>query len=100
MRNVMSLLSLGLFIASLSGCDKESNLDAPRAFFASHKIGSSPDYGVIKWNNSEDHVITVHGFIDDLKSCLIVAEAMNKDACKETGGKDCLNPFSCQPLNH
>lgn len=80
------LLMLIVVVTSLTGCEKASNLDAPKAFFSKNKVGSSPDYGVIKWNNPEDHVITIHGFVDDLKSCLIVAEAMNKDACKVTGG--------------
>jgi hypothetical protein len=84
----------------LAGCDSKSNLEAPRKFFSKNKIGNSPDYAIIKWNNPDDHVVTVHGFIDDLKGCLLIAEALNKDACKETGGYNCLNPFSCQPLNH
>lgn len=95
-----SLVPLAILTVLLVGCEKESNLGAPRAFFSKNKIGSSPDYAVIKWKDPEDHVITVHGFADDLKACLIVADAMNQDACKETGGKGCLNPFSCQPLNH
>jgi hypothetical protein len=86
--------------ALLGGCGDRSNLDAPRVFFAKQKIGSSPDYAVIKWNNPDDHVVTVHGFMDDLRSCLTIADALNKDACSETGGKGCLNPFSCQPLNN
>jgi hypothetical protein len=64
-----------LFILILPGCKQETDLDAPRKFFEKNKIGSSPDYAVIKWNNPEDHVITVHGFMNDLKSCLIVANA-------------------------
>lgn len=96
----ITLTLILLVVAILASCEQQSSLDSPRKFFEKHKIGSSPDYGVIKWNDPQDHVITVHGFMDDLKSCLIVAEAMNKDACKETDGKDCLNPFSCQPLNH
>jgi hypothetical protein len=98
MRNALTLFLL--FGAVLAGCEQGANLDAPRKFFEKHKIGSSPDYAVVKWNDPEDHVITIHGFVDDLKSCLIVAEAMNRDACSETFGENCLNPFSCQPLNH
>ena len=94
------LLLIGFSImALLAGCEQESNLDAPRKFFSKNKIGGSADYAVIKWNNPDDHVATVHGFMDDMKSCLIFAEALNKDACNETGGQGCLNPFSCQPLN-
>lgn len=91
------LIFLVLFITSLAGCQKD-NLDAPREFFNNHKIGSSPDYGVMKFGN--DHVITVHGFMDDLATCQEVVTAMNFNACKETGGQGCLNPYSCTPLNH
>lgn len=94
------LLMLCTVIAAvLGGCKEDSNLDAPRKFFEKNKIGSSTDYAVLKWNNPDDHVVTVHGFIDDLKSCLIIVDALNKDACSETGGLNCLNPFSCQMLN-
>lgn len=96
-RILLILLSLA---ALLSGCGDDSNLDAPRKFFSKNKIGSSPDYAVIKWNNPEDHVATIHGFMDDMKSCQIFADALNKDACNETGDQNCLNPFSCRPLNH
>lgn len=89
MRAVFFAVMIGATL--LSACDSSSgNLDAPRTFFEKNKIGSSPDFAVIKWNDPEDHVITIHGFMDDMKSCLIVAEAMNADACKETGGRDCL----------
>lgn len=94
------LLSALAIAAILSGCERDSSLEAPQAFFAANKSGSSPDYGVIKWNDPEHHVITVHGFMDDLKTCLIIVDALNKDACSELGGSDCLDPFSCQPLNH
>ncbi len=87
-------------VTLLSGCGQDSNLDAPRKFFSKNKIGGSPDYAVIKWNNPEDHAATIHGFMDDRKICQIFADALNKDACNETGSRNCLNPFSCQPLNH
>jgi hypothetical protein len=93
-----------LFFAATLACaacsqDPFSTLDAPRQFFAGHKIGSSADYGIIKSNNPSDHVITVHGFADDAASCKEVADALNFNACKETGGEQCLNPYSCIALN-
>lgn len=85
----------------LAGCsdDPYSTLDAPKQFFSSHKVGSSADYGVIKFNDPSDHVITVHGFANDAASCREVADALNLNACKETGGEHCLNPYSCIALN-
>jgi hypothetical protein len=93
-------IALILIASSLAGCEQGPSLDAPYKFFSKNKIGGSPDYAVIKWDDPNDHVATVHGFMDDMKSCIIFADALNKDACSETGGENCLNPFSCKPLNH
>lgn len=95
----LSIVSLA--IVALVGCSKDpySNLDAPKQFFSKHKIGSSPDFGIIKFGNPEDHVVTVHGFSDDGASCREIADALNTNACKETGGQQCLNPYSCDALN-
>lgn len=95
-----TLFLLALAAFALAGCEQKAGLDAPRKFFSQNKIGSSPDFGIIKWNNPTDHVVSVHGSMDDMETCRIVADALNQDACSETGGEDCLNPFSCQPLNH
>lgn len=85
----------------LVACSKDpyASLDAPKKFFAGQTIGSSPDYGIVKFNDPADHVITVHGFADDAASCREVADALNANACKETGGERCLNPYSCIALN-
>lgn len=92
-------LSLGF----VCGCnpDPYASLDEPRVFFSKHKIGTSPDYGIVKFGNIQDHVITVHGFADDLASCQEIAKALNENACQEImDGSACLDPYSCQPLNH
>ncbi|MCI0561071.1 MAG: hypothetical protein MN733_21505 [Nitrososphaera sp.] len=75
------LLMLGIAACSGNSCQK----------------GSSPDYGVMKWG--DDHVITVHGFVDDFGSCQEIVTAMNFNACKELDGTDCLDPYSCALLN-
>lgn len=98
----MRALPLGLVSAVLlASCsmERESTLTAPRKYFAANKSGASPDYGVIKFGNPDDHVITVHGFMDDAASCKEVVEALNTNACKETDGQQCLNPYSCIALN-
>lgn len=61
--------------------------------------GWSRDWGIIKWGDPEDHVVTVHGFADNRSACEILEDALNADACVVTGGKDCLNPYSCIPLD-
>lgn len=90
-----------LFATALFGCsqDSYSTLELPKYFFAKNKIGSAPDYGVIKFGNRDDHVVTVHGFSDDEASCKEIIDALNVNACKETDGQGCLNPYSCIPLN-
>ena len=87
--------------AAFCACSKDpySNLDSPRQFFSKHKIGTGHDYGVIKFGNPEDHVLTVHGFGDDGAACYEIADALNANACKETHGEPCLNPYSCDALN-
>ena len=98
---IRSILFLAAATVMLCGCSKDpySTLDTPKQFFAKNKIGSSPDYGIIKFGDTSDHVITVHGFADDSASCKEIADALNFNACKETGGQQCLNPFSRITLN-
>ncbi|WP_284449460.1 hypothetical protein [Pseudoxanthomonas mexicana] len=95
-----SLLA-GAFVV-LGGCtmvgDAPPN-DTPRDYFGKNRAGTSRDYGVIKWSDPEDHVITVHGYVDDMASCKEVVKALNANACRETDGRDCLNPYSCIALN-
>lgn len=98
MRTLTTLAVSAVLCASCS-MERDSALAAPRKYFASNKSGASPDYGVIKFGNPDDHVITVHGFMDDAASCEEVAEALNANACKETDGQQCLNPYSCIALN-
>lgn len=94
----------GIYLALLLGilgCPRDPVDNSPRGFFGKNKIGTSPDFGIVKFGNIEDHVITVHGFSDDLASCHEIVKALNENACKEiTDGSACLDPYSCQPLNH
>lgn len=71
----------------LASCDISGPKTA-REFFSENKSGS-PDYGVMK--NGTDHVISVHGFVDNLTNCLEIAEMLSK---KGQGG------YTCAPLNH
>ena len=70
----------------LAGCDLGGPKTA-REFFAQKK-GGAPDYGVMK--NGDDHVISVHGFVDNLTNCLEIAEMLSG---KGQGG------YTCVPLN-
>jgi hypothetical protein len=98
MRNI---LPITLALLALLGCSEDpyGNLGSAKEFFSKKQVGSSHDYGIIKFGNPEDHVATVHGFGDDGESCREIADSMNANACKETGGQQCLNPYSCDALN-
>lgn len=98
MRTLAMLAVSAVLLASCS-MDRESTLTAPSKYFATNKSGASPDYGIIKFGNPDDHVITVHGFMDDAAACEEVIAALNTNACKETNGQQCLNPYSCIALN-
>lgn len=58
-------------------------------YFNNNKIGRGADFGVFKKN--DDHVISVHGFVNDLEVCLEIASMLNM-----------AEPtiYSCKPLNH
>jgi hypothetical protein len=96
-----TLTTLAVSAVLLASCymERESTLTAPRKYFAANKSGASSDYGIIKFGNPDDHVITVHGFMDDAASCEEVVAALNTNACKETDSQRCLNPYSCIALN-
>jgi len=91
----MRYLLIGLLVfigVSFSACEK-SNLDKAKRFFEKHKIGSSPDYGIMKNGLvPNDHVATVHGFSDDYKACEEWIAAINR---AYPG-----NEYRCVPLNH
>lgn len=84
-----NLALLFLAVLTLASCQRSSNFDTPREFFEKNKIGSSPDYSVMK--NGNDHVISVHGFVDDLTTCQEISAMLNKTP---------KGVYSCVPLNH
>jgi ABC-type glycerol-3-phosphate transport system substrate-binding protein len=84
-------LLIGLAAFVLGGCEKSSTLDKPRMFFSENKSGTSPDYGIFKGFGDDDHVVTVHGFMDDLNICMKLAAKFNEE---EPGACRCI------PLNH
>lgn len=87
-------LIIGL-TAVIAGCGvQQSDQSDVQQFFSKHKIGSSPDYAVMK--NGTDHLMTIHGYTDDLKVCMQLIEPYNKDPSLST----LPGTYSCVPLNH
>lgn len=95
--NRSSLLIFSLvFSVALAGCEwkaQDSNQNDVKAFFAKHKVGSSPDYAVMK--NGTDHLLTIHGYTDDLAVCMQIIEPYNRDASLSV----IPGVYSCVPLN-
>ena len=46
--------------------------------------------------NGTDHLITIHGYADDLSVCMQLIEPYNKDPSLST----LPGAYSCVPLNH
>ena len=97
-RNVFMLVAMAS-IVSCTPSESYSSLDAPKKLFAQQKVGTSADFGIIKFKNPNDHVVSVHGFADDESSCKEIVDALNTNACKDSGGLQCVKPYSCIPLN-
>lgn len=89
--------TLALFISvSLVGCDsgpKQVTQEAVQDFFAKNRVGSSPDYAVIK--NGTDHLLTIHGYSNDRDVCLRLIEPYNKDPSQSV----LPGSYTCVPLN-
>ena len=60
-------LFLVVFLAGCESGQKEVGQDAVKGFFAKNRVGSSPDYAVMK--NGTDHLLTIHGYANDLDVC-------------------------------
>lgn len=89
------VLTLIMVAATLTGCgvQKADQTDVQR-FFSTHKVGSSPDYAVMK--NGTDHLLTIYGYVDDLATCMQFIEPYNKDPSLSV----VPGIYSCVPLNH
>lgn len=83
-------------ILLLSGCEsgqKEVGQEAVKDFFAKNRVGSSPDYAVMK--NGTDHLITIHGYANDLDVCQRLIEPYNRDPSLSA----VPGSYTCVPLN-
>ena len=82
-----------LFSFSCQQSPKEVDQVSVKEFFSKHRVGQSPDYAVIK--NGKDHLLTIHGYANDLDVCLRLIEPYNRDSSLSvTPGS-----YECVPLN-
>lgn len=92
----IAVLIMLIMFVSLPGCESKQKVvgqEAVKDFFAKNRIGSSPDYAVMK--NGTDHLLTIHGYGDDLDVCLRLIEPYNRDSSLSI----IPGSFTCVPLN-
>ena len=83
MKKFLYLFTVILPLA-LSGCSdgynsQEKNItqDQLKEYFSKHRVGSSPDYAVVK--NGNDYLLTVHSYSDDKATCEEIIKPYNED---------------------
>ncbi|VAW67729.1 hypothetical protein MNBD_GAMMA10-1109 [hydrothermal vent metagenome] len=84
MKIIISLLCLLVSASSFA-----SDAEKLKQYLSNNKIGNSTDYGIFK--NNTDHVITIHGFDQDLPVCLEIEKKLNIEQ---------PNTYTCKPLNY
>lgn len=81
--------------AGLFGCSGgEVTQEDLKRYFSKHKVGSSPDYAIVK--NGTDYLVTIHGYMDDQAVCLALIKPLNDDPNLSV----VPGAYSCVPLNH
>jgi hypothetical protein len=94
----MKKILITLSIFALTGCATASRHEISQEdvqeFFRTHRVGSSPDYAVMK--NGTDYLATIHGMVDDKSACLDLIKPYNEDPSLST----LPGAYTCVPLNN
>ena len=81
-------------LGAVTGCSvRQADQSDVQRFFSKHKIGSSADYAVMK--NGDDHLMTIHGYVDDYSTCMDLIEPYNRDPALTV----VPGTYSCERLN-
>ena len=56
---------------------KEINQNQLRDYFSAHRVGKSPDHGVLK--NEDDYLVTFHSYSDDGGVCRYLVRSLSKE---------------------
>lgn len=78
-------------------CEAEEifpDINIAKEFFDKTDVSISPVYGVFK--GKDDHVATIHGFVDNLENCEDIFVILNKG---KNGSLDTPGLFNCIKLN-
>ena len=87
-KTILIILSVGIlfgFAYESKAAGNQITQEELRQYFSQHRVGRSPDYGLVK--NGDDYLATFHSYWDD------------KDAC-ESYVSSLGNQYSCAQLNN
>lgn len=87
------LFTVGIMLVGCESGTKEVGQEAVKEFFSKNRVGSSSDYAVMK--NGTDHLLTVHGYGNDLDVCMKLIEPYNNNPSLST----VQGIYTCVPLN-
>lgn len=87
------LFAFGLLLIGCESGSKEVGQEAVKDFFSKNRVGSSPDYAVMK--NGTDHLLTIHGYANDRDVCMKLIEPYNKNQSLSS----IPGSYTCVPLN-
>lgn len=90
---LLGVVFLGIITSLASFGKHEATQEDVREFFATHKIGRSPDFAVVK--NGTDYLAVIYGMNDDLSTCMDLIKPYNEDPSIST----LPGSYSCVPLN-
>jgi len=85
---LLGAIALGLFLNTSNVFINDAHADAHakakkisqeqlKEYFSKHRVGSSPDYAVVK--NGDDYLFTIHSYRDDKATCEEVIKPYNED---------------------
>ena len=66
-----------VFISDAHAKAKKISQEQLKEYFSKHRVGSSPDYAVVK--NGDDYLFTIHSYRDDKATCEEVIKPYNDD---------------------
>ena len=81
---LLGAIALGLFLNASNVFINDAHAKAKKIsqeqlkeYFSKHRVGSSPDYAVVK--NGDDYLFTIHSYRDDKATCEEVIKPYNDD---------------------
>ncbi len=80
-RRIVIFVSLTILSLDISSCKESNQAEEVTAYFKKVKCGSSPDCAILLQSTIDpsnwDHVITVHGFVNDDEIAQMLTDYLN-----------------------